>query len=45
MKCYYFEHMSSIEMLPVHCRGVGLDDLQGSLPTQEILWFYEYLNK
>ena len=23
--------------VPVHCRGVGLDDLKGSLPTQMIL--------
>ena len=26
--------------VPVHCRGVGLDDLQKSLPTPRILWFY-----
>jgi len=25
----------------VHCRGVGLDDLQMSLSTQIILWFSE----
>jgi len=23
--------------IPVHCRGIGLDDLQRSLPTQTIL--------
>ena len=27
--------------VPVHCRGVGLDDLLGSLPTQTILEFYD----
>jgi len=26
--------------VPVHCRGAGLDDLYGSLPTQMILWVY-----
>lgn len=25
------------EGVPVHCRGIGLDDLLGSLPTQVIL--------
>jgi len=25
--------------VPVHCRGVGWDDLWTSLPTQMILWF------
>ena len=27
---------------PVHCRGVGLDGLQRSLPTLRILWFCYY---
>jgi len=27
--------------VPVHCRGVGLVGLWGSLPTQIILWFYD----
>ena len=36
--------------VPAHCRGVGLDDLLGSLSTQTILRFYdksisEYMNK
>lgn len=26
--------------IPVHCRGVGPEDLLGSVPTQTILWFY-----
>ena len=25
-----------VEDVPVHCRGIGLDDLQRSLPTQAI---------
>ena len=28
---------------PVHCRGVGLDDLHRSLPTLRVLLFYEHL--
>ena len=36
--------------VPAHSRGVGLDDLLGSLSTQTILQFYdksisEYMNK
>jgi len=27
--------------VPDHCRGVGLDDLHRSLPTQVILWVYD----
>lgn len=26
---------------PVHCREVGLDDHEGSLPTQAILGYYD----
>jgi len=26
--------------VPVHCRGIGLGGLKGSLPTQAIKWFY-----
>ena len=29
--------------VPVRCRGVGLDDLQRSLPTLRILWFYSMI--
>ena len=27
--------------VPVHCRGVGLEYLLRSLPTQVVLWFYD----
>ena len=27
--------------VPVYCRGAGIHDLQRSLSTQMILWFYE----
>jgi len=27
-------------VVPVYCRAAGLDDLQGSLPIQMILWLY-----
>jgi len=31
------EHPDVAVGVPVHCRGVGLDGLYGSLPTQTIL--------
>jgi len=33
------EQHDLVEDVPDHCRGVGLDDLWRSLPTQSILWF------
>lgn len=36
------EHPDPPAGVPVHCRGVGLDGLWGFLPTQMILWFYEF---
>jgi len=32
-----FEQLGLVEDIIAHCRGVGLDDLQRSLPTQHIL--------
>ena len=31
--------------VPIHCRGVGLDDLQRPLPTLRILWFHDSIFK
>jgi len=31
------QHLDLVADVPVHCRGVGLHDLQSSLPTQSIL--------
>jgi len=35
------EQPDLVEDVPAHCRGLGLDDLYRSLPTQSTLWFYD----
>jgi len=35
------EHADLAVGVPVHCKGVGLDDPEVSLPTQMIMWFHE----
>ena len=37
------EQHNLVEDVPAHCSGVGLDDLQRSLPTQAILRFYSMI--
>ena len=39
------EHTDLIEGVPAHCRGVGLDGPQQSLPSQSILWFHDILEQ
>ena len=39
------EQPDPVEDVPAHCRGVGLDDLEMSLPTQTTLWFHDIKRK
>ena len=40
-----FEQPDLVLDVPVHCMGVELDDLQGSLPAQKIWWFNDYVHR
>jgi len=35
------ERPGLVEDTPAHCGGIGLVDLSRSLPTQNLLWFYD----